>query len=139
MSTTAAPQDESHSAATKGRTAARPVPAGSARTADGVELALYRWPSATPAKATVALLHGLAEHAGRYAAVAERLGAAGIELVALSPGLSPLAQDLVPLIASARERGIPVWGELEFFAQALAPLGDKPDRAPEQQRDKAKG
>ncbi|PMS23341.1 UDP-N-acetylmuramoyl-L-alanine--D-glutamate ligase [Trinickia dabaoshanensis] len=48
----------------------------------------------------------------------------GIELVALSPGLSPLAQDLAPLIASARERGIPVWGELEFFAQALAHLGE---------------
>jgi UDP-N-acetylmuramoylalanine--D-glutamate ligase len=48
----------------------------------------------------------------------------GIELVALSPGLSPLAQDLVPLIASARERGIPVWGELELFAQALRHLGE---------------
>ena len=48
----------------------------------------------------------------------------GIELVALSPGLSPLAQDLAPLIATARERGIPVWGELEFFAQALAHLGE---------------
>ncbi len=46
----------------------------------------------------------------------------GIELVALSPGLSPLAQDLVPLIASANERGIPVWGEVELFAQALAHL-----------------
>lgn len=46
----------------------------------------------------------------------------GVELVALSPGLSPLAQDLVPLIASAKERGIPVWGEIEFFAQALAHL-----------------
>ncbi|MGN6315761.1 UDP-N-acetylmuramoyl-L-alanine--D-glutamate ligase [Trinickia sp.] len=48
----------------------------------------------------------------------------GIELVALSPGLSPLAQDLVPLLASAQERGIPVWGEVEFFAQALAHLGE---------------
>jgi len=47
----------------------------------------------------------------------------GVDLVALSPGLSPLAQDLVPLIASARERGIPVWGEVEFFAQALEHLG----------------
>lgn len=47
----------------------------------------------------------------------------GIELVALSPGLSPLAEDLAPLVAAARERGIPVWGELEFFAQALAALG----------------
>ncbi|RKP51294.1 UDP-N-acetylmuramoyl-L-alanine--D-glutamate ligase [Trinickia fusca] len=47
----------------------------------------------------------------------------GIELVALSPGLSPLADDLRPLIESARSRGIPVWGELEFFAQALRHLG----------------
>jgi UDP-N-acetylmuramoylalanine--D-glutamate ligase len=48
----------------------------------------------------------------------------GIELVAISPGLSPLAEDLLPLITSARERGIPVWGELEFFAQALRKLGE---------------
>jgi UDP-N-acetylmuramoylalanine--D-glutamate ligase len=48
----------------------------------------------------------------------------GVELVAISPGLSPLAGDLVPLIAAARERDIPVWGELEFFAQALKTLGE---------------
>ena len=48
----------------------------------------------------------------------------GVELVAISPGLSPLAADLLPLIAEARERGIPVWGELELFAQALATLGE---------------
>ncbi|HEY4802873.1 MAG TPA: Mur ligase family protein, partial [Paraburkholderia sp.] len=48
----------------------------------------------------------------------------GVELVAISPGLSPLAQDLVPLIAAARERGIEVWGELELFAQALRHLGE---------------
>ncbi|MEI6002157.1 UDP-N-acetylmuramoyl-L-alanine--D-glutamate ligase [Paraburkholderia bengalensis] len=48
----------------------------------------------------------------------------GVELVAISPGLSPLAADLVPLITAARERGIPVWGELEFFAQALRTLGE---------------
>ncbi|CAH2783535.1 MAG: UDP-N-acetylmuramoyl-L-alanine--D-glutamate ligase (EC [uncultured Caballeronia sp.] len=47
----------------------------------------------------------------------------GIELVAISPGLSPLALDLAPLIAAAKERGIPVWGELELFARALARLG----------------
>jgi UDP-N-acetylmuramoylalanine--D-glutamate ligase len=46
-----------------------------------------------------------------------------IELVGISPGLSPLAADLAPLIAAARARGIPVWGELEFFAQALKALG----------------
>jgi UDP-N-acetylmuramoylalanine--D-glutamate ligase len=48
----------------------------------------------------------------------------GVELVAISPGLSPLAADLLPLIEAARERGIPVWGELEFFAQALRTLGE---------------
>ncbi|WJF90655.1 UDP-N-acetylmuramoyl-L-alanine--D-glutamate ligase [Paraburkholderia bonniea] len=46
----------------------------------------------------------------------------GIDLIALSPGLSPLAADLSPLIAAAHERGITLWGELEFFAQALATL-----------------
>ncbi|RQH01040.1 UDP-N-acetylmuramoyl-L-alanine--D-glutamate ligase [Paraburkholderia dinghuensis] len=48
----------------------------------------------------------------------------GVELVAISPGLSPLAADLVPLVAAARERGIEVWGELELFAQALRHLGE---------------
>ena len=48
----------------------------------------------------------------------------GVELVAISPGLSPLAADLLPLIGEAREKDIPVWGELEFFAQALKTLGE---------------
>jgi UDP-N-acetylmuramoylalanine--D-glutamate ligase len=48
----------------------------------------------------------------------------GVELVAISPGLSPLAADLLPLITAARESEIPVWGELEFFAQALKTLGE---------------
>jgi UDP-N-acetylmuramoylalanine--D-glutamate ligase len=48
----------------------------------------------------------------------------GVELVAISPGLSPLAEDLLPLITQARESDVPVWGELEFFAQALKTLGE---------------
>ncbi|HYS65127.1 MAG TPA: alpha/beta hydrolase [Paraburkholderia sp.] len=52
-------------------------------TSDGVELPLYRWPATVQQRATVALLHGLAEHAGRYAALADRLNPAGIELVAV--------------------------------------------------------
>ncbi|APA86551.1 UDP-N-acetylmuramoyl-L-alanine--D-glutamate ligase [Paraburkholderia sprentiae WSM5005] len=48
----------------------------------------------------------------------------GVELVAISPGLSPLAADLLPLITAARQQGIPVWGELELFAQALRTLGE---------------
>ena len=48
----------------------------------------------------------------------------GIDLVVLSPGLSPLADDLAPLLAGARERGIPVWGEVELFARALKHLAE---------------
>ena len=52
-------------------------------TRDGIELPLYRWPATGGRRARVALLHGLAEHAGRYVALAERLNAAGIELLAI--------------------------------------------------------
>ncbi|WP_144138349.1 alpha/beta hydrolase [Paraburkholderia sp. BCC1884] len=55
----------------------------SVTTRDGVELPLYRWSATAPMRATVALVHGLAEHAGRYAAVAARLNSAGIEVVAI--------------------------------------------------------
>ncbi|MBR8240902.1 alpha/beta hydrolase [Burkholderia multivorans] len=68
---------------------ARTAPAphiGRLRSADGLELASYRWPAdarAAAPRATVALLHGLAEHAGRYAPLAARLNAAGIDLLAI--------------------------------------------------------
>jgi len=52
-------------------------------TADRIELPLYRWPPRETPRATVALIHGLAEHAGRYAPLAARLNAAGIELLAI--------------------------------------------------------
>ncbi|MDI9650390.1 UDP-N-acetylmuramoyl-L-alanine--D-glutamate ligase [Burkholderia cenocepacia] len=47
----------------------------------------------------------------------------GVEIVGLSPGLSPLEPALAALLAAAHERGVVVWGELEFFAQALRALG----------------
>ena len=47
----------------------------------------------------------------------------GVTLVALSPGLSPTHSAAAPLVAEARSRGLPVWGEMEFFARALAQLG----------------
>ncbi|WP_245763283.1 alpha/beta hydrolase [Paraburkholderia diazotrophica] len=52
-------------------------------TTDGVELPVYRWRASGIRRATVALLHGLAEHAGRYAALAQALNANGIELIAV--------------------------------------------------------
>ncbi|MBN3758952.1 alpha/beta hydrolase [Paraburkholderia sp. Tr-20389] len=52
-------------------------------TRDGLALPLYRWRAAGLRRATVALVHGLAEHAGRYAALAHMLNAHGIELLAV--------------------------------------------------------
>jgi len=43
-----------------------------------------------------------------------------IGLVAISPGLSPLESGTGALLAAAQARGIPVWGEIELFARALA-------------------
>jgi acylglycerol lipase len=103
---------------------ARPAqPAGTVLTEDGVELALYRWAGAAPVRATVALLHGLAEHAGRYAPLAERLNAAGIELVAVdlrghgrSPGertwiarFDEYLLDARALIGAAAREGVPLF------------------------------
>ena len=45
-----------------------------------------------------------------------------IGLVAISPGLSPLEAGTSALLAAAHARGIPVWGEIELFAQALGYL-----------------
>ncbi|WP_025603075.1 alpha/beta hydrolase [Burkholderia sp. WSM2230] len=61
-------------------------------TADGLELPLYRWPTKDSPRATIVLIHGLAEHAGRYSPLAARLNAAGIELLAIDlrgHGLAP--------------------------------------------------
>lgn len=51
-------------------------------TADGTSLALYDWPlpPGQPARARVLVVHGLGEHAGRYAALATQLNAWGFEV-----------------------------------------------------------
>jgi UDP-N-acetylmuramoylalanine--D-glutamate ligase len=50
----------------------------------------------------------------------------GIDFVALSPGLAP-NRELAAIIPAASDLGIPLWGEIELFAQALAAL--KTERA----------
>jgi UDP-N-acetylmuramoylalanine--D-glutamate ligase len=45
----------------------------------------------------------------------------GVDFVTLSPGLAP-QRELRTIVPLARERNIPVWGEIELFAQALAQL-----------------
>jgi UDP-N-acetylmuramoylalanine--D-glutamate ligase len=53
----------------------------------------------------------------------------GADFVAVSPGLAP-ARELAAIVPAAAERGIPVWGEIEFFAQALAALRAERGYAP---------
>jgi UDP-N-acetylmuramoylalanine--D-glutamate ligase len=45
----------------------------------------------------------------------------GVDFAAVSPGLAP-NRELAAIMPAAAERGIPVWGEIELFAQALAAL-----------------
>lgn len=52
--------------------------AGSARTRDGLDLRTFDWPADGSARAHLLLVHGIAEHAGRYPHVAARLAKAGI-------------------------------------------------------------
>jgi UDP-N-acetylmuramoylalanine--D-glutamate ligase len=46
----------------------------------------------------------------------------GVQLLLKSPGLSPLDARLKPLLTLARDSGVPVQGELDLFARALADL-----------------
>ena len=48
----------------------------------------------------------------------------GVDFVAVSPGLAPEG-DLAPLMPAINERGIPLWGEIELFAQALVGLREE--------------
>lgn len=47
---------------------------------------------------------------------------AGINIVAVSPGMSPLTEPVNRLLATAAENTFEVWGELEFFSSALHSL-----------------
>ncbi|MBU9548309.1 alpha/beta hydrolase [Burkholderia multivorans] len=120
------------------RTAAAPH-IGRLRTADGLELASYRWPAdarAAAPRATVALLHGLAEHAGRYAPLAARLNAAGIDLLAIdlrghgrSPGkrawvarFDEYLDDADALVAEAARASTPLFLMGHSMGGAIAAL-----------------
>ncbi len=51
-------------------------------TSDGVAVCVRRWFPDTPPRAAVQIAHGLAEHGGRYARLAEALTAAGCAVYA---------------------------------------------------------
>ena len=60
------------------------------------------------------------------------LGAAlldGVDFAAVSPGLMP-QRELADIVPAAQEKNIPVWGEIELFAQALATLKQERGYAP---------
>ena len=45
-----------------------------------------------------------------------------IDVIGISPGLSPLVEPISSFLAKAQVSNIDVWGELEFFARAIAAL-----------------
>ncbi|MCA1863794.1 UDP-N-acetylmuramoyl-L-alanine--D-glutamate ligase [Janthinobacterium sp. HSC-3S05] len=53
----------------------------------------------------------------------------GVDFVAVSPGLAP-GRELALVAPAAAEKNIPVWGEIELFAQALAALKAERGYAP---------
>jgi len=53
----------------------------------------------------------------------------GVDFVAVSPGLAP-ERELAAIGPAARERAVPLWGEIELFAQALAQLRAEQGYAP---------
>ena len=56
----------------------QPNSVSSVRTRDGLDLRTYQWPAAGTARTHLLLVHGIAEHAGRYPRVASQLAGAGI-------------------------------------------------------------
>ncbi|HEY0817397.1 MAG TPA: UDP-N-acetylmuramoyl-L-alanine--D-glutamate ligase [Rhizobacter sp.] len=54
----------------------------------------------------------------------------GVQLVLKSPGLAPGDERVAPLLTLARETGVPVQGELDLFARALADLKAERGYAP---------
>ncbi len=55
----------------------------------------------------------------------------GVDLIALSPGLSMRHEPLRPLLQAAAERGIEIAGEIELFSRALARLREERGYAPQ--------
>jgi UDP-N-acetylmuramoylalanine--D-glutamate ligase len=46
----------------------------------------------------------------------------GIDVIGISPGLSPITEPAQSILAAAQEKGIPVWSEIEFFARGITAL-----------------
>ncbi|QWE00636.1 UDP-N-acetylmuramoyl-L-alanine--D-glutamate ligase [Polynucleobacter sp. JS-Mosq-20-D10] len=57
-----------------------------------------------------------------YFGALDDLNLNGIEVIGISPGLSPLQEPTASFLAKAQEFNIDIWGELEFFARAIAAM-----------------
>ncbi len=95
----------------------------SIRASDGERLAAYAWEPGESPRGLVFLMHGYAEHAGRYAALAAALNAAGLSVHALDHrghghsggrrgfvrGPAAIAEDFVPFMTGvmADRPGLP--------------------------------
>ena len=100
--------------------------------------AMVRWCVAQGAQVSVAdtrSLEQLSESAKKYHQAVKDLGVKeihlgrlsadllnGMDVIAISPGLSPLQEPVQSFLAIAAEKEIPVWSEIEFFAQAIQAL-----------------
>jgi UDP-N-acetylmuramoylalanine--D-glutamate ligase len=103
--------------------------------------AMVRWCVAQGARVSVAdtrSLEQLSEGAKKYHQAVKDLGVKeihfgglsaellnGTDVIAISPGLSPLQEPVQSFLALAAEKEIPVWSEIEFFAQAIQALKDE--------------
>ena len=95
-------------------------------------LAMARWCARFGASVTVWDSRDNPPHAAALAEQvpgARRLGGPlddtsliGVQMVCKSPGLAPADPRIAPLLAQARATGVPVQGELDLFAAALAEL-----------------
>jgi UDP-N-acetylmuramoylalanine--D-glutamate ligase len=107
--------------------------------------AMVRWCVAQGAQVSVAdtrSIEQLSDGAKKYHQAVKDLGIKEIHLgglsaellnktdvIAISPGLSPLQEPVQSFLALATEKEIPVWSEIEFFAQAIQALKDEQNYA----------
>ncbi len=102
-------------------------------------LAMAQWLARCGASVRVADTREAPQRLGELRAALPDAGFAGgpldaalledIDFVAVSPGLAP-DKELAEILPTAAARGIPVWGEIELFAQALAQLKEERGYAP---------
>ena len=59
---------------------------------------------------------------GAYFGPLDKINLDEIDVIGISPGLSPLQEPIASFLAKVQESNTDIWGELEFFARAIAAL-----------------